>query len=72
MDTPFENLDSEVRREWLAHPTTEALLKTLTMEWQRARGATADAAEQRSSVPFDFLGGQSHALSFVLQLMRKK
>jgi hypothetical protein len=71
MDTPFERMDLEVKKEWLMHPATEALLATLAGEAKRVTTAIVDGTLSGGAVDqvaYSRLGGQLAALQFVLRI----
>jgi hypothetical protein len=74
MDTPFERIDREVRREWLENPTTIAYLKTLLEHRQGLVDNLIDAAKG-GQIDFDRMGrvgGEIRAVDFFTMLATKE
>jgi len=68
MDTPYERIDPEVRREWLENPTTRAYLQTLQGQQRRIDTTILGIAREGRDDGMVLLGGQSRGLNFAVHL----
>lgn len=69
MDTPFEKLDREIKKEWLGHPATEAFFSSLGEEMGRIRkDILAIAAGACGPVDLQSTGARLRALEWTLDL----
>lgn len=74
MDTPFERLEDEVKRDWNNHPVTQLYLRTL--EGYRAQLGSEILLRSQSNgdtpdveaINLKLLGGQRLGLSFAVDL----
>lgn len=74
MDTPFERMEPEARREWLDHPTTQAFLRTLTDHRRDVIDGLLDLVKTGLADPIKTAhkGGELRAYDFVIQLAVKE